>query len=160
VPTITESAAEAPVLSTIPGTDGSEDVRAALDRQLPVPLSDPLEVGGPDLDRLSVVEPQLSGTTPSGWILVRNRSEVRRFIRWGYTRGALDPDAAGTVNVAIWVDDKGQVKWAEIADSSGRRDLDRMALNLFQNVVEFWPAREDGTAVPTSAIFSVVFPWP
>jgi TonB family protein len=62
-------------------------------------------------------------------------------------------------SVAIWIDERGSVEWAEINQSSGRTDLDELALQLFSEVVAFHPARDQGVRVPISAIFWVNFPW-
>jgi TonB family protein len=112
-----------------------------------------------DLDRLSSVRPELALMSPSAWLLIRNPAEVESFMRRTYQLGALDPDAAGVVSVTLWIDEKGSVEWAEISRSSGRSDLDEFALELFNEVIAFRPARERGVSMSTSAIFWVQFPW-
>ena len=57
------------------------------------------------------------------------------------------------------MDGSGGVEWAETSQSSGRQDLDEIALALFNEVVAFRSARDRGVPVPVSAIFSLDFPW-
>lgn len=156
-PTLTEPEPEAreedPAASDDELLAGSETPSAA-------DVPNMLELSELELERLSEVRPELALTAPSGWVTVRNPTDVRRFMKRIYNRGVMDPDASGSVSVALWIDEKGSVEWAEITDSSGREAMDRVALDLFREVVTFWPAREEGAPVPTSAIFSVVFPWP
>jgi TonB family protein len=112
-----------------------------------------------DLDRLSAVRPELVLTVPSAWVLIRNPLEVEQFIQRSYRSGVLSRGANGSVSVALWIDESGSVEWAEISESSGRPDLDRVALALFSEVAAFRPARDEGVPVPRSVIFSVRFPW-
>jgi TonB family protein len=65
----------------------------------------------------------------------------------------------GAASVAIWISAAGSVEWAEIILSSGRREWDDLALELFSDVVTFRPARLQGVNTPMSAIFTVDFPW-
>lgn len=96
---------------------------------------------------------------PSMWILLRNPSDVESFLRRSYGRWSLDPDEPGSVTVTVWIDDKGSVEWAEVSRSSGRRNLDEAALELFNEVVAFRPARHEGVPVSGSATFALLFPW-
>lgn len=108
-----------------------------------------------DLERLSAVRPDVVAEATSDWVLVLNPATVTDFLR---TR-TLDSNVKGSVSVALWVSATGSVDWAEVAESSGRPELDDIALALFEEVVVFRPARLAGTARPTSAIFIVNFPW-
>jgi TonB family protein len=63
------------------------------------------------------------------------------------------------VSVAVWIDERGAVRWAEIDQSSGRTEMDEAALELFREVALFRPARDEGVPVARSAIFWVRFPW-
>lgn len=112
-----------------------------------------------DLERLSAVRPELVLVAPSAWVLIRNPTEVEEFILRSYRLGDLDRSANGSVSVALWIDERGSVEWAEISESSGRPDIDEVALALFSEVAAFRPARDRGVAVPRSVIFSVRFPW-
>jgi TonB family protein len=112
-----------------------------------------------DLSRLNALRPELAFVSASAWVLIRNQPEVEAFLRGAYRQGRLDPSAAGTVGITLWIDRRGSVEWAEISQSSGRRDLDEFALALFNDVASFRPAREQGVAVSRSVTFSVNFPW-
>jgi TonB family protein len=116
---------------------------------------------GDDLDLafLSSVRPELALMSPSAWLSIRNPVEVENFMKRSYRPGGLDPDIDGVVGVALWIDESGSVEWAEISRSSGRMELDEVALELFNEVVAFRPARERGVSMATSAIFWVAFPW-
>ncbi|MDX1568375.1 MAG: energy transducer TonB [Longimicrobiales bacterium] len=117
------------------------------------------EPGGLDLDRLSAVRPELALMSPSNWVLVRNPNDVERFMERTYRRGDLTRSDEGTVRVALWIDERGSVEWAEINESSGRPEMDEVALELFSEVVAFRPARDQGTPVSRTVVFSVRFPW-
>lgn len=112
-----------------------------------------------DLGRLSAVRPELVLAAASAWVLLRNPREVEQFLIGSYRRGRLDRSDSGFVSVALWIDDRGVVEWAEISESSGRAAIDQVALELFTDVAAFRPAREQGTTVPRSVIFSLRFPW-
>lgn len=110
-------------------------------------------------DRLSALRPELAFMTASAWVLLRNQTEVEAFLRRGYRSGRLDPDAAGSVSVTLWIDRRGSVEWAEVSQSSGRNDLDEFTLALFNEVAAFRAAREQGVYVSRSVTFSVNYPW-
>lgn len=112
-----------------------------------------------DLDRLTALRPELAIMAPSNWVLVRNPTEVERYMRRTYMRGDLTREDEGTVRVALWIDERGSVEWAEINESSGRSDMDEVALQLFSEVVAFRPARDEGVPVSRTVVFSVRFPW-
>ena len=119
-------------------------------------LPDPDEL---DLDRLSVLEPELSLTALSAWVLVRNPDEVMEFMRSSAARAGLAEVDFRTVRVTLWIDRTGSVEWSEIMESSGDRRVDEIALELVNEVISFRPAREQGVAVARSAVFSIPFPW-
>lgn len=119
-------------------------------------LPDPDEL---DLDRLSVLEPELSLTSLSAWVLVRNPDEVMDFMRRSAAQEGLAEEDFMTVRVTLWIDRRGSVEWSEIMESSGDRRVDEIALELVNNVISFRPAREQGVAVARSAVFSIPFPW-
>ena len=122
----------------------------------PESLPDPDEL---DLDRLSVLEPELSLTSLSAWVLVRNPDEVMEFMRRSAAREGLAADDFRTVRVTLWIDRTGSVEWSEIMESSGDWRVDEIALELVNEVISFRPAREQGVAVARSAVFSIPFPW-
>ena len=74
-------------------------------------------------------------------------------------RGWVAPEGTGRVGVTLWIDKRGSVEWAESAESSGRPDLDELALAPFNEVVAFRPARDNGVSVSRSVVFSINFPW-
>lgn len=112
-----------------------------------------------DLDRLSALRPELALSLLSAWVMLRNPTEVEAFMARSYRLGWLDPEATGRVSVTLWIDRRGSVEWAEISQSSGRPDLDELALALFNEVVAFRPARDNGVSVSRSVTFAVSFPW-
>ena len=112
-----------------------------------------------DLERLSALRPDVALEASSNWVLVRNPLEVGAYMRRSSTREDDDPEAAGSVSVALWVSATGSVEWAEIVRSSGQSDLDDIALNLFSEVVSFRPARLEGRPMPMSAVFTINLPW-
>ena len=116
-----------------------------------------LETSPLDLSRLSAVRPQIVLPGTSAWVLIRNPAEVNRFMN--SADGLLDSEAQGFVDVAVWIDEWGSVEWAEISRSSGRLEMDEIALALFNEIASFRPARDRGVRVSMSAIFSVPFPW-
>ena len=109
------------------------------------------------LENLSALRPELSFSSPSSWALIRNPSEVGAFLedRLGTRRG--ESGGTASMSVAVWVDDRGSVEWAEIHDSSGDPEVDASALELFRRVASFRPAREGGVAVPFAVIFWVSY---
>ena len=135
---------------------------------------DPLSIGGNastasleslpdpdalDLARLSVLEPELSLTSLSAWVLVRNPEEVVEFMRRSAALVDLGEEDFRTVRVTLWIDRTGSVEWSEVMESSGDLRMDELALELINEVVSFRPAREQGVAVARSAVFIIPFPW-
>ncbi|MBI4538542.1 MAG: TonB family protein [Gemmatimonadetes bacterium] len=155
VPMITEPE---PVSANDPSPATDEDPAALGGAASTTDHPNSLGSGELDRERLSSVRPELAFIPPSVWVVLRNSPQVVSFMRSVYSRG-LDPEASGTVIVALWVDEKGSVEWAEVAESSGRADLDEIVLALFNEVVDFRPARDQGVPVPTTALFSITFPW-
>jgi TonB family protein len=113
------------------------------------------------LERLAGFSPEVALEASSSWVLIRNPRDVERFMGMhSISRvGSATSESEGAVAVALWIDARGSVEWAEIIQSSGRKDLDQLALQLFNDVVRFRPARLAGVLSPMSAIFSVNFSW-
>lgn len=111
-----------------------------------------------DLERLSAIRPEVALEATTDWLLPLNPSALAGFMRTRLISGALD-QAQGSVSVALWVSATGSVDWAEIVESSGRPELDEIALALFKEVIVFRPARLRGTPLPIAVIFTVNFPW-
>lgn len=122
-------------------------------------LPDWLTVPSLELDRLTAVRPEIVVVAPSAWLLIRNPVEIDQYMRGVRAAGDLDPGFEGWVQVAIWIDERGSVDWAEVSRSSGDDAVDRLALDLFADVVSFRPARERGVPVPVSVIFQLNFPF-
>lgn len=136
--------------------DGTIDARGGL---ADAEFSDLMATEPIDLGRLSAVRPELVLAAPSAWVLLRNPREVEQFLLRSYRRGRIDRSDTGSVSVALWIDNRGAVEWAEISASSGQPAIDQVALELFTDVAAFRPAREEGVTVPRSVIFSLRFPW-
>ncbi len=140
--------------------DDPGDTRAevpTVEEPLAADLALMIEASPLDLSRLSDVRPQIALPGTSAWILIRNPSEVVRFMNGVAYSG--DSEAEGRVDVAVWIDEWGSVEWAEITRSSGYQEMDELALALFNEVASFLPARDQGVRVSMSVIFSVPFPW-
>ncbi len=118
-----------------------------------------LTVPAAEFDRLSAVRPEVVVVAPTAWLLIRNPLEIDRFMHLARDRGNLDPTFEGWVQVAIWIDARGSVEWAEVSRSSGDPEVDELALDLFTEVVSFRPARNRGVPVPISVIFQLNFPF-
>lgn len=155
-PTIAEPEPEPPV-DEPPAEEDDSTVIGGDASTAEVP--DALEEGSLDLDRLSALRPGLALGSASNWVLIRNPTEVERFMRRASSRSDLSSGVDASVSVTLWIDEKGSVEWAEISESSGRSELDEVALALFNEVATFRPARDAGRSVPKSVIFTVHFPW-
>ena len=161
VPTIVEPE---PVSAPLDLGDGSgdteeegEEVRVIVEDPTITDLALRLETSTLDLDRLTGVRPELALPGTTMWLLIRNPVEVQEFMRVSALRGAAE--AEGEVGVTVWIDERGSVEWSEITRSSGRQEMDEIALALFDEVVSFRPAQDRGVRVSMSVIFSVAFPW-
>ena len=153
-----------------PATRGSgrpEPMLLEEDEELPDIRSDVITVELADLpasdslslDRLTGLRPDLAVMTASAWVLIRNQEAVEAYLRRTYYEGRLDPAIRGSVGITLWIDPEGSVEWAEVSQSSGRIDLDEVALALFSEVADFRAARERGQSVSRSVTFSLNFPW-
>ena len=134
-----------------------DGVRVTVEDHTIADLASRLETSTLDLSRLSGVRPGLVLPGISVWLLVRNPKEVEEFMRVSAYRG--NAAAEGLVGVTVWIDERGSVEWSEITRSSGRPELDESTLALFNEVVSFRPARDQGVRVSLSVIFTVAFPW-
>lgn len=159
VPDVVEPEPRADARTEEAGPEGGDSTNIEGEASSTPGLAELPEPGGLDLDRLSAVRPELALLSPSNWVLVRNPNDVERFMERTYRRGELDRSDEGTVRVALWIDERGSVEWAEINESSGRSHMDEVALQLFSEVVAFRPARDQGTPVSRTVVFSLRFPW-
>lgn len=159
VPTLVQfsSASGPPGPGDDPADTREEEELQTLDDPSTEDLALLLETTPLDLSRLSAVRPQIVLSGTSAWILIRNPNEVDLFMSRVDSR--MDSEAEGLVDVAVWIDEWGSVEWAEVSRSSGRQEMDEVALVLFNEVASFRPARARGVRVSMSVIFSVPFPW-
>jgi TonB family protein len=156
VPTLAEPDPERPSESPVAGDAdrnwiGGDPSATDLEQLAKV---DPLE-----LDRLASLRPELALLSPSSWVLVSNPTQAVQFMRTRFGGDGGKMDEATSLSVAIWIDDRGSVEWAEIHQSSSRQDLDELALEFFREVVSFHPARDGWMRVPVSVIFWLSLPW-
>ncbi|CAN5757268.1 hypothetical protein BH23GEM6_BH23GEM6_25820 [soil metagenome] len=87
---------------------------------------------------------------------VRNEGEVQHFLRRHYEPLLNLTGASGVVQVAFWIDEGGEVWKAEIAESSGYRSLDRLAMRL-SNLLRFSPATRLGQPVRVHVRVPIIF---
>ena len=162
VPTVVEPE---PASAPLDLGDGSADTPEEEGEEVRVIVDDPsitdlalrLETSTLDLQRLTGIRPELALPGTTMWLLIRNPAEVQEFMRVSALRGSADGE--GEVGVTVWIDERGSVEWSEITRSSGRQEMDEIALALFDEVVSFRPAQDRGVRVSMSVIFSVAFPW-
>lgn len=140
-------------------TDPADSPEAAPDVGGTAELSTTSEAEALAFERLATMRPELALPDLSLWVLLRNPREVDDFMRMTYQRGELDARQSGLVSVVLWIDEQGTVGWADIDQSSGRAEMDEVALELFREVVRFKPARDEHGPVSRSAIFWIGFPW-
>ena len=112
-----------------------------------------------DLSRLAALRPDIVLAGSAAWVLVLNPREVLRYMRESFSRQRLAPGVSGSASVVLFINEQGSVEMAEIGQSSGIPEIDEIFLKLFNEVVDFRPARDQGVPVPRSAVFSVPFPW-
>ena len=87
---------------------------------------------------------------------IRNETELRSHLQQRYTPLLRSTGASGVVMVAFWIDEDGSVKRTELAESSGYRSLDRLALQL-SNLVRFSPALRMGQPVRVQVRLPIIF---
>jgi TonB family protein len=114
---------------------------------------------------LSAVEPAAphSDLTIPGftWPAIQNPSAIQRFLRSRFNPLHLPGRVGRAVAVGMWISSGGVVEWTEVDQSSGHDEMDRIAMEVFDRVVEFAPARMEGRPVPVFVVISVPFdlPW-
>lgn len=114
------------------------------------------------LDVLSTITPDIAPLAPDvGWPHIRNPTVITRFLGGHFNDLHRAGGPSGYVSVAMWINERGNVEWARVSESSGDRRLDDIALALFEDVVAFSPARSKGRGVPVQVTISVPFtlPW-
>jgi TonB family protein len=138
---------------------GGEGVRVEAGGSAPVAIEGLADADSLALEMLSSLRPELVVLNPSNWILIRNPGAIESFMRQHAASIPALSDGRRTTSVALWIDESGSVEWAEVSQSSGRTELDELALELLSEVATFRPARHQGVRVPTTAIFTIHFPW-
>lgn len=77
---------------------------------------------------------------------IRNRTEMRSFLERNYRPILEFSGVQGVVELHFWIDESGGVFRAEVAESSGSRSLDRLAMRL-SRILRFSPAMRLGRPV-------------
>jgi TonB family protein len=87
---------------------------------------------------------------------IRNEREVERFLSRHYEPLLQLTGASGVVQVAFWIDEGGEVWRAELAESSGFRVLDSLAMRL-SGLLRFSPAMRLGQPVRVQVRVPIIF---
>jgi TonB family protein len=88
--------------------------------------------------------------------MIRNRTELKRFLERHYQPILEYSGATGVVHVFFYIDESGLVQKAEIAESSGSRSLDRLAMRL-SKVLRFSPAMLAGRPIRIQVRLPITF---
>jgi TonB family protein len=88
--------------------------------------------------------------------MIRNRTELKRFLERHYQPILEYSGATGVVHVFFYIDESGLVQKAEIAESSGSRSLDRLAMRL-SKVLRFSPAMLAGRPIRMQVRLPITF---
>ncbi len=119
----------------------------------PPPPAPPL-----NLEEVESLSPRLALIAASVRLpVIRNPTVLQGYLRSNYNPVFRSPDGDGYVSVAMWINERGIVEWAAISESSGSETVDGIALDVFNDVALFTPARREGTRVPISVVISVPF---
>jgi TonB family protein len=115
-------------------------------------LDDPAELV---LETMTALSPDVVLAQDFVLPVIRNPTGLTRFFRSRYNpiRSAVE----GFVSIAMWIDERGAVGWAQVRESSGSDELDEIALQAFNEVVSFTPGRSEGAPVSMTVIISVPF---
>lgn len=111
---------------------------------------------------LAEVTTRLATLPPTvAYPLIRNPVAVTRFLRSEYNPIYQTAGTTGTATVMMWVNERGDVDWSEISESSGDPALDDIALELFNEVAVFRAARAQGSRIAVALVISVPLtaPW-
>jgi TonB family protein len=87
---------------------------------------------------------------------IRNQAEMKRFLERHYSPILEFTGAQGVVQVHFWINEDGGVSRAEVAESSGSRSLDRLAMRL-SRVLRFTPALRLGQPVRVLVRLPITF---
>jgi len=114
------------------------------------------------LEEVTPLTPQMAATLLAVQLpIIRNPTVLQRFLRTRYNPVYETPNGNGHVSVAMWINERGAVEWTAISESSGFAFVDEIALEVFNEIALFTPARSRGVRVPVSVVISVPFtaPW-
>jgi TonB family protein len=114
------------------------------------------------LERMAVTRAALAPTGPAvTWPLIRNPSAILRFLKARYNPVHTNSSSNRFVSVAMGINERGTVEWTEVRESSGHPIVDEIALRVFNEIVQFAPARSEGAAIPVAVVISIPFdmPW-
>jgi TonB family protein len=112
------------------------------------------------LDQLSIYIDPASFPMETVLPLIRNPSSLARFLKASNRIPRPAASIGGEwplVTVAMWINAKGTVEWAEVQESSGEPRLDELALAAFNEVVLFRPAHSQLGPVPVGVSFTILF---
>lgn len=87
---------------------------------------------------------------------IRNQTEMKRFLERHYSPILEFTGVQGVVQVHFWINEDGGVSRAEVAQSSGSRSLDRLAMRL-SRVLRFTPALRLGQPVRVLVRLPITF---
>jgi TonB family protein len=91
------------------------------------------------------------------WPEILNPRDMVRFLRSRYNPIHTPTEADRFVSVAIWINEKGQVEWCEVHESSGHPTMDEIALTAVNEVLAFSPAHKEGVPISVAVVLSIPF---
>jgi TonB family protein len=114
-----------------------------------------LDLITPELPTYALAVPNFS------WPIIQNPNAIQRFLQSRYNPLHTHIAVGRSVAVRMWISARGVVERTEVDRSSGHEAMDEIATAMFDEVVEFSPARREGVAIPISVVISVPFdlPW-
>ena len=137
----------------IPGPSLATPVMKQSATEEPRPPAPPLL-----LEEVTPLTPRLAGASIAVQLpIIRNPTVLQRFLRSRYNPVFEEPNGNGHVAVAMWINERGAVEWTAISESSGFPIVDEIALEVFNDIALFTPARSQGVRVPVSVVISVPF---
>jgi len=112
------------------------------------------------LEHMSSARAEVVLSATVTWPVIRNPNVLTRYLRSRYNT-LHRAGSEGYVSVMMFIDERGSVGYAEVRQSSGFEALDAIALDAFNQIVAFAPARDRGAPVPIAVTISVPFnsPW-
>lgn len=160
-PPISEAASAAPAAAAAPDLTLDLELNLDLGTDIPLPVFDEDAIGAPlEVEPLASAEAAwMEYESFAPYMMrpeVRNRTELKRFLERNYQPILEFSGATGVVQVAFWIDEAGAVQRAEIAESSGSRALDRLAMRV-SKILRFRPATFAGRPVRVQVRLPITF---